>query len=155
MSMRRIIFFVILFFSFFALSHQEAIGHEGESGGDSSSEDIRILKEINLVQGGKVYVTARQAGHILGQQFQVEVRVSCLGEVERPGELEVSDSFSVCDMDPDSLVVNRSGTAVAMKTKMAKVFSETELLSGENRNFYESCASKTEIKKFSLRNLCQ
>ena len=34
-------------------------------------------------------------------------------------ELPIHDSLSVCDVDPESLKMNRKKTAVAMKTKMA------------------------------------
>jgi hypothetical protein len=143
--MKAFLFLVLLFFSFSVLSHEN---------NSNDDVDLRLLQEIDLQQGGTVFVTAREAGHILGQGFQIEVRVSCDGGIDDPSHLPVEDSFSVCDMDPDSLMVNKAGTAIAMKTKMAKVFSEAELLEKRNREFFENCSKKTEIKKFSLKKLC-
>lgn len=116
--------------------------------------NLRLLKTIELEGGTVVYITARDQGHVLGQPFVIETRVSCKGRDEDLKRLKVHDSYSVCDMEPHSIVVNRQNTAVAMKSKAADIDSYYQSIAGGKTPSEVSCQEKTELLKFSLKNLC-
>jgi hypothetical protein len=121
---------------------------------DSSSEAYRVLHRARLEQGGEAVLLVREAGHLLGQPFQVELRVQCQPSTEAPIHWPVSDSFSVCDLSPESVKVNRSHTALALKTKMADHDSYDQQIELGISQPRVTCQKATTVKKFSLRDLC-
>lgn len=140
-----------IFFAFlFCLLSPEVFAHE-DSG---SLDEVRVLKTIDLNGKGKAHVVAREAGHILGQPYQIELRLNCKNSEGEVASLPVHDSMSVCDVDPESLKLNKNQSAIAMKTKVAdmdRYYKEME----EDPNAKVYCADKTKVIKFSLENLCQ
>ena len=121
----------------------EAFAHEEHN----ESSEYRTLKEIQLKDGGQVYILAREDGHLLGQPYQVELRVRCHSQKEETIKLPIKDSFSVCDMSPESLKVNTKKTAVAMKVKMADINSYYEKVERGVASPEVDCAKPTTIKK--------
>ena len=128
----------------------EVFAHEDEN----IPEEVRVLQTVDLKDSSKAYIVAREAGHILGQPFQVELRLNCKGEEKEVSLLPVHDSMSVCDIDPNSLKLNKNQTAIAMKTKMAdmnRYYKDME----EDPTAKVHCAEATKVIKFSLEKLCQ
>lgn len=124
-----------------------AEAHEGRV------DSYRILKSWNI-KDNKIAVVATEQGHLLGQPYQIELRAQCGKQSSEVMQWEVVDSFSVCDISPDSLKMNSQGSALAMKTKMSdlKYFDEqmnSGVISPQTR-----CLRETSIKKFSLQKLC-
>jgi hypothetical protein len=127
-----------------------------EEGGHELTEkhEFRVLKEFN-VQGGKAIILTHEGGHLMGQPFQVELRAQCDGAASTElVDLPVKDSFSVCDLDPESLKINSRQTALAIKTKVADLKTYYDQVSDGIKEPELKCATKTQIKKFSLNNLC-
>ena len=116
--------------------------------------EIRLLKTLHLQKNQVVYLSARNNGHVLGQNFVIETRVSCSGKVSDFTELSVIDSYSVCNMNPKSITKNTKGTALAMLAKSANINKYYEDI-GEGVSSPEiSCNDRNELLKFSLKNLC-
>lgn len=119
----------------------------------TANESFRVLKEFD-VEGGKAILTVSERAHVLGQPFHLELRVNCSNADVEIENLPVHDSFSVCDMQPESIKVNTLGTAIAMKTKMANVDKYYDLV-GEGRvPASVPCKAKTEVMKFTLKGVC-
>ncbi len=135
------------------LSFEWALAHDHEAQEDISLE-YRVLKEVSLSETQKVYLVAREDGHLLGQPYQIEVRVRCDGEKLDIIELPVKDSFSVCDMQPESVKINKAKTAMAMKVKVVDLKHYEDQLEAGQKSPDVRCHKKTEIKKFSLKKLC-
>lgn len=122
-----------------------------------SKEDhqVRLLKKMKIKNNSYVYITARDNGHILGQNIIVQTRVSCDGEASDFSELPVIDSQSVCNMKPDSIIMNKKKTAVAMMSKSANIEKyNDELAEGKNPSQI-ACNEETETLKFSLKSMCK
>ncbi len=132
------------------LSSSGALAHDHSS----NPTDYRVLKTIEAGGQGKAYIVARDEGHLVGQPFQVELRLNCEGDEKNILDLPIQDSFSVCDMKPESLKINRAQTAVAMKTKMADLDSFYAQVEKGEKHPQVMCQQKTTIKKLSLKNLC-
>ena len=116
--------------------------------------EVRLLKTVNVGDNQVVYLSARNNGHVLGQKFVLETRVSCDGEVSDFTELSVIDSYSVCNMKPESITKNEKGTALAMLAKSANINQYYEDI-GEGVSSPEiSCNDGNELLKFSLKDLC-
>ena len=124
----------------------------------AESETLRVLYQ-GIHNGTKFYVTAREDSHVLGQKFQVELRYQCQPQVQQDPtdvtKIPVQDSFSVCDLAPDSVTINTSRTAVALKTKMANREHYYEQISDGQANPQLLCEARTEIKTFSLTKICR
>ena len=120
----------------------------------SSSEQVRILKEIKLEENKKAYIVVREAGHLLGQPYQVELRVQCDENKTKVLNLPVKDSYSVCDLKPESLKINLEKTALAMKVKTADLINYYDQVDRGIFNPKVRCQRQTSIEKFSLRKLC-
>ena len=119
-----------------------------------TSHNVRLLKKIPMKDGNYVYLTVRDEGHVLGQNFVVQLRASCSGEVEDFSSLDIIDSLSVCNMKPESVKTNRDLTAVAFLSKTANINKYYEDLSSGKSKPKVDCNLKTEIQKFSLRKIC-
>ena len=119
-----------------------------------TSHNVRLLKKIPMKDGKYVYLTVRDEGHVLGQNFVVQLRASCSGEVEDFSSLDIIDSLSVCNMKPESVKTNRDLTAVAFLSKTANINKYYEDLSNGKSDPKVDCNLKTEIQKFSLRKIC-
>jgi hypothetical protein len=119
-----------------------------------TSHNVRLLKKIPMNDGKIVYLTVRDEGHVLGQNFVVQLRASCSGEVEDFSNLEIIDSLSVCNMKPESVKTNRQLTAVAFLSKTANINKYYDDLSSGKTEPKVDCNLKTEIQKFSLRKIC-
>lgn len=141
--MRVLLFISHILFTFNVYAH----------GDEASSQEVRVLKEVNLKKG-KAYVVARKAGHLIGRPFQVEVRLDCEGSGQDVQSLKVQDSYSVCDLDPESLKINQAQTAIALKTKDADIETYNDRIAQGETNVDALCAKETKVLKFSLRNLC-
>lgn len=129
----------------------------GEEAHEHSHEEhgIRVLKSFSLGGDAYMYLSVRDQGHVLGQPFVVETRLSCVGEVEDIKELEVVDSYSVCNMLPDSVVINTKATAVGMIVKSADIDRyDRDIASGLESPDIQ-CYEQNEMLKFSLKNLCK
>lgn len=118
------------------------------------SQEYRVLKYMKK-GSAHIYLMVREEHHRLGQPFQVELRVSCTGAVSNPLLLDIHDSLSVCDLDPNSSKINRTETALAIKTKMADLEAYNDQIASGQIHPHLSCLIDTEIKKFSLNGLCQ
>ncbi len=138
---RRLIIFFLCFYLPSALA-------------EASDQEYRVLKNLQDETGDAAAVVVREAGHLHGQPYQVELRVRCNNVSENPLQWSVRDSFSVCDLSPDSVKVNTQGSAVALKTKMADHANFEKQLELGISQPQIGCQSQTTIKKFSLRNLC-
>lgn len=119
-----------------------------------TSHNVRLLKKIPMQDGKFVYLTVRDEGHVLGQNFVVQLRASCSGEVEDFSSLDIIDSLSVCNMKPESVKTNRNLTAVAFLSKTANINKYYENISDGKSEPKVDCNLKTEIQKFSLRKIC-
>lgn len=142
----KIILTLILIFFF-----PQAFAHDSSQ----KNVDYRVLKELELQGASKAYIIAREDGHLLGQPFQVELRVQCHQEKVDVLKLKISDSFSVCDLSPESLKLNKAKTVIAMKAKMADLNTYYQDLEKGKASPEVKCGKATKIKKFSLKNLCQ
>lgn len=121
-----------------------------------SKEDheMRLLKTVSVGEEKYLYLSARNNGHVLGQKFIIETRVSCSGEAQDFTDLEVIDSYSVCNMKPESIVENTKGTALAMLAKSANINRYYDDIGAGIASPQIHCKAGTEILKFSLKNLC-
>ena len=121
-----------------------------------SKEDheVRLLKTIKLKDNQYAYLTVRNNGHVSGQKFVIQTRVSCNGPVEDFSALNVVDSHSVCNIQPESVTVNKKLTAIAMYTRSANHEKFTEDLSKGLNPSEPSCNESTETLKFSLKGMC-
>ena len=97
----------------------------------------------------------REDGHLLGQPYQVELRANCASASSNPMKWPVQDSFSVCDLNPESARVNSQRTGVAIKTKLADHGNFEKQIELGVQSPQATCEEKTTIKKFSLRGLCK
>jgi len=122
---------------------------------EHEEHNIRLLETYDLGDGAFMYLSVRDNGHVLGQKFVVETRLSCDGEVQNFSELEVKDSYSVCNMKPESITKNEKGTAVAMIAKSANINKYYDDI-GEGLVSPEiNCKAENELLKFSLKTLCK
>ena len=117
--------------------------------------DVRLLKTIKVSDKQYVYLSARDNGHVLGQKFILETRVSCSGESANFAELEVQDSYSVCNMKPESIVKNNKGTALAMLVKTANINKYYDDIGEGISSPAVNCNDQNEVLKFSLKNFCK
>ena len=122
---------------------------------DNNDHQVRLLKTIKINSNNYVYLSARDNGHVLGQKFIIETRVSCNGEATYFTELEVLDSYSVCNMKPESFVKNKKGTALAMLAKSANINKYYDDIGDGVASPEIYCKSGNEVLKFSLKNLCE
>lgn len=123
---------------------------------ETQNDLTRVLLKGKSIDGVSYAVTAREKAHVLGQKFQVELRYDCSNNSQlSPEVLPVQDSFSVCDLSPQSLRENLSRTAIAVKTKRADINSYYDQLERKVQQPNLSCHKTTEIKKFSLQGLCK
>ncbi len=137
---------LVIFFLCFYLPSALAEAHD--------QEEYRVLKSLQGASGEEAAVVVREAGHLHGQPYQVELRVRCGDASENPLQWSVRDSFSVCDLSPESVKTNTQGSAVALKAKMADHANfEKQLELGISQPQID-CQQQTTIKKFSLRRLC-
>jgi len=147
--MKKIIF-TLLALSIFNSSHAaddvELIKNE--------DHEVRLLKTVKIGEDQYVYLSARNNGHVLGQKFLLETRVSCKGEINDFTKLEVKDSYSVCNMNPDSIVKNTKGTALAMVVKSANINKYYDDIGEGIKSPKINCYENNEVLKFSIKNLC-
>ncbi len=143
-----LIFFTIFIFSFSA-SAEEKMKIIAKN-----SFNVRLLKKIPLAGGHFVYLTVRDEGHVLGQNFLVQLRASCKGEVDDFSSLKILDSISVCNLKPESVKTNKNLTALAFLSKSANINKYYEDISNGKTEPNVDCNAKTEILKFSLKNIC-
>lgn len=127
--------------------------HEGHT--HSQDHDVRLLKTVKVSDKQVVYLSARDNGHVLGQKFILETRVSCSGESEDFTKLEVQDSYSVCNMKPDSIIKNTKGTALAMLVKTANINKYYDDIGEGIASPAVDCHQGNEVLKFSLKNFCK
>lgn len=117
--------------------------------------DYRILKIITLEPDKKAYLIAREEGHLIGQPIQVELRESC-GLIHKPvTQMPVLDSFSVCDIAPESFKLNSKKSAVAMKIKVADLDAYHNQVEKGIKSPEVKCAQDTRVRKFSLKKICK
>jgi len=136
---------------FFLISYfPKAAAHDSEV----LMQEHRVLKVIQVNQKVKAYVVVREDGHLLGQPYQVELRVRCEQNKDEILQLPIKNSFSVCDLSPQSLKLNQKRNAVAMKVKMADLNNYYHQLEAGLISPQINCAIPTQIKKFSLNALC-
>ena len=69
-------------------------------------------------------------------------------------DIPVKDSFSVCDVKPESILVNSDQTGVAMKTKSVDITDYDNQILSATADIKPKCAEGTTIKHFSLEGLC-
>jgi hypothetical protein len=119
-----------------------------------SKNEFRVLFQTQISQA-QIYLIAREEGHLLGQPYQIELRVNCNGDKKEIMELKVKDSFSVCDMQPESVKINNKKTALAMKVKVANINDYYQDIEKGIKSPQVKCGLKTKIKKFSLLKLCK
>ena len=143
--MQNVFFIVTLFFSQSVLAEHD---HEFQKG-----DKYRVLKEISLPENHRAVIMVHEGGHILGQPFQVELRVACQGQ-DKIENFVVRDSFSTCDLSPDSIRINNQKTAMALKVKNADITFYNQQISNGIPSPVLRCARATQVKKFSLRDLC-
>ncbi len=122
---------------------------------DQTTHKVRLLKKINLIDDQFVYLTVRDEGHVLGQNFIVQLRASCNGESDDFTKLKVLDSFSVCNLKPESVKINRKSTAIAFLSKTANINKYYEDLADGKVDPKVDCNASIEIQKFSLKNICK
>lgn len=117
--------------------------------------EVRLLRKMKFKDNQYVYVTARNNGHVLGQNLIVQTRVSCDGEAADFSELPILDSQSVCNMQPESIVMNKKKTAIAMWSKSANIEKYNDELAEGKTPSKVSCNEENEMLKFSLKSLCK
>jgi hypothetical protein len=120
----------------------------------NQDHEVRLLKTVKIGEGKYVYLSARNNGHVLGQKFLLETRVSCNGEAQDFTKLEVRDSYSVCNMKPESIVQNTKGTALAMIVKSANINKYYDDIGEGIASPDIKCHAGNEVLKFSLQNFC-
>ena len=139
--------------------HSSQGGHSDLHHSSQESQKYRVLKTF-AHSGASVWLIVREAGHMVGQPFQVELRVQCSSSSgsasnENIMNLPVNDSFSVCDLDPESVLINTDQTAMAMKTKSVDMNDYNRQTASGTVDIQPKCSVATTIKTFSLENLCQ
>ncbi len=145
--MLKVFFFTLCIY----LPHALANAHDEAEG---PSQEYRVLKQLALNSGIKAAVVVKEGGHLIGRPFQVELRVRCEGASSDVLQWPVHDSFSVCDMSPESVKVNRQMTAVALKAKVADLAHYDQQINDSASDPEVRCHKQTHIKKFSLKSLC-
>lgn len=140
----RIIILVVLHFPVTLL---------GAEDNEPVGEEFRVLLETQ-VKGNSVAVLVREGGHLLGQPYQIELRAQCNKNVSDKNQWSIVDSFSVCDLSPESLKINTQKSAIAMKTKMADLLDFDRQIEQGHRHPIAQCSKESSIKKFSLRKVC-
>jgi len=138
----------LLFFLYPNSSNAHEEGYELKA-----KHDYRVVYQT-LLEGAVAKVLVHEGGHVVGQPFQVELRVQCPGRSADIVSLPVKDSFSACDIDPSTVKMNNQKTALAMKVKLADLKTYYDQISNGQKEPELKCSEKTVIKKFSLRNLC-
>lgn len=139
--------------SFLILLYPDS-SHAHEEGFElKAKHDYRVVYQTQI-DGALAQVLVHEGGHLVGQPFQVELRVQCPGDSSDIVSLPVKDSFSVCDLDPESVKMNKQKTALALKVKQADLTTYYDQISEGKQEPELKCAKKTSIKKFSLSNLC-
>lgn len=119
-----------------------------------SDQDFRILHEYKS-STNQAFLIVREEPHRLGQPYQLELRVRCGDSTASdPLKLPIHDSFSACDIDPSSVKVNTSQTALALKTKMADVETYNDQVAQGIKSPILQCLNSTSVLKFSLQNIC-
>ncbi|MEO0335762.1 MAG: hypothetical protein AAF202_05185 [Pseudomonadota bacterium] len=122
---------------------------------NAENKNVRVLR-AGEVNGYRYLLTAEEHSHVLGQKFQVQLRYSCSTQAsDQPENLPVQDSFSVCDLSPSSVKVNKSKTAIGIKTKAADREHYYEQVSQGITSPKLYCKSETEVRKFSLKRICR
>ena len=118
--------------------------------------NIRVLHSGTSQNGYHYFITAREASHVLGQKFQVELRYSCDNSKHTHEALEapVQDSFSVCDLDPNSIKLNLQKSAMALKVKAAVLYSYYDQVGQGLESPILYCETKTQVRSFSLKQIC-
>lgn len=116
--------------------------------------NYRILRSF---QKGKIeaVIIVREDGHLLGQPYQVELRANCNKTKTIEGQWPIQDSFSVCDLDPKSLKMNKDQSVMALKTKLSDLTNFNEQIELGISAPSVSCSKNTTIKKFNLSDLCK
>jgi hypothetical protein len=137
---------------FFFILPDRVLADEGHHLSKASPHRILWQESVN---GALVTVVVHEGGHVLGQPFQVELRVQCAGTEAPLHEQPVQDSFSACDLDPSSLKVNRQKTALAMKAKAADLNHYYDQIAAGKQEPELRCQPQTQISKLSLNRLCQ
>jgi len=143
----------ILSLFIFTLQAQAADEHEEHI--HKKDHSVRLLQTVKLSDQQYVYLSARDNGHVLGQKFLIETRVSCNGESTDFTQLEVQDSYSVCNMKPDSIVKNTKSTALAMLVKSANINKYYDDIGDGISSPSIECNKGNEVLKFSMKNLCE
>jgi len=151
--MKTIILSLLALSVFTSVDAQDSGEHAHEHSHDHEYE-TRLLKTIEMGNGQIVYLSARDNGHVLGQKFLLETRVSCSGDVEDYSKLEVKDSYSVCNMKPESIVKNTKNTALAMLVKSANINKYYDDIAEGISSPHVNCKEGNEVLKFSIQNLC-
>ena len=128
-------------------SGESLIGHK--------DHEVRLLQAVKISSDQTLYLSVRNNGHVLGQTFVVETRVSCEGDVENFIDLEVVDSYSVCNLKPDSFIKNTKGTAVALLAKSANINKYYDDIAEGVESPEVFCKKGNEVLKFSLKNHCK
>jgi len=150
--MKKIILTLLALSIFTSVDAQDSGEHSHEHEQD---HETRLLKTVTTEGGHTVYLSARDNGHVLGQRFLLETRVSCNGHVEDFEKLEVQDSYSVCNMKPESIVKNKKGTALAMLVKSANIHQYYDDIAEGISSPSVNCKYGNEVLKFSLKNFCE
>jgi len=122
---------------------------------DSASKEFRVLKTIELEGEAQAFIVVREEGHLLGQPYQVELRMRCDSKDKEIMDLPIHDSYSVCDLSTTSLKINNQNSAIAMKVKNADLSHYNDQLDRGIASPEVLCQKETLIKKFSLRNICK
>lgn len=146
MKKAAVIFFILISFSASLASDVDLIA--------KADHEVRLLKTVKIGKGKFFYLSIRNNGHVLGQRFVVETRVSCHGKVEDFSDLKILDSYSVCNLKPESFVKNKKGTAVALLVKSANINKYYDDIGRGLLSPEISCHEGNEVLKFSLKNLC-
>ena len=141
--------------------HFSQDSHSGnyESLQEVGGQEYRILREFTH-SNASVWLIVREAGHMVGQPFQVELRVQCNSSSDGTSKVDimglpVKDSFSVCDLDPKSVLINLNQTGIALKTKSVDISDYNNQIASGTVDIEPKCAEATTIRQFSLENLCQ
>ncbi len=153
--------FIVLFIIFLYKTSSGDSSHSPHGSSESSDEkkEYRVLMEFSH-SNAHVWLIVREVGHMMGQPFQVELKVQCHPSSDTAPtvdimEVPVQDSFSVCNMDPESVVMNLEQTGIAMKTKSVDMNNYNNQVASGIVNIKPQCAKDTTIRVFSLENLCQ
>ena len=120
---------------------------------ESNKSNFRTIKELTN-DGTEVAVIVREDGHLLGQPYQVELRVNCSKSKDALDLWPIQDSFSVCDLDPNSVKLNRQRDVIALKTKLSDFRNFNDQIELGISSPKAQCSKQTTIKKFQLKRLC-